>query len=71
MSTAEWHKPGRYEADGQTAIFVTDTGVLPDGMHGPWVYYRFPWETDAEAKPVLWTTFESLVNDVGYRRVSP
>lgn len=62
-------KNGRYEAPGQIPIIVTDGGDLPNGMHGPWVSYRFEWEKDAEAKAVLWTAFEALCDHAGYKHV--
>ena len=64
-------KNGRYECAGQAPIVVTDGGDLPDGMHGPWVHYRFDWDTDEQAKRVLWTAFQSLLA-FGYRyRATP
>jgi len=73
-------KNGRYECAGQAPIVVTDGGDLPDGMHGPWVHYRFDWDTDEQvwrglprsdeqATPVLWTAFQSLL-DSGYHHVT-
>lgn len=62
---------GIYEAPGQVPIIVVDGGDLPNGMHGPWVRYRFPWEKDEEAVAVLWTEFDMLQTAAGYRLVEP
>lgn len=61
-------KRGRYECDGEIPIVVTDGGELPNGMCGPWVYYRFEWERDDQARPVLFTAFDALIG-IGYRHV--
>ena len=57
---------GRYVCDGQPPLVVVDGGDLPDGMHGPWVKYRFEWERDDQAVAVLWMAWDALVA-VGYR----
>lgn len=62
-------KPGRYVCDGQAPIIVIDEGQFKDGFHGPWIRYRFPWETEEQVKakdPVIFTTFLALL-DFGYR----
>lgn len=63
-------KNGTYECAGQVPIIVVDGGELTDGMHGPWVWYRFPWETDNNAVAVLWYTFDELLS-LGYRLADP
>lgn len=70
MNDSEKITKGRYVCAGQTPIVVTDASENPDGTHGPWIYYRMEWESDAEAKPVLWTTFRELLG-IGYRREVP
>ena len=58
---------GLYECAGQVPIIVVDGGELGDGMHGPWVRYRMPWETDDQATAVIWTAFDALLA-IGYAR---
>lgn len=60
---------GRYECKGQLPIIVVDGGELGDGTHGPWVKYRFEWDTDDQATAVLWTAFDGLLS-FGYAWVS-
>ncbi len=62
------HPLGRYECPGQAPIVVIRNGALPGGYQGPWVCYRFEWERDEQATPVLWTEFQAL-RDSGYRPV--
>lgn len=56
---------GKYECPGQVPIVLIDNGDLGNEMHGPWVKYRFQWETDEQAESVLSTAFESLLQ-IGY-----
>jgi hypothetical protein len=58
---------GTYECPGQVPIVLTDNGDLGNGTHGPWVKYRFPWEQDEQAQPVLSLAFEQLI-EIGYKR---
>ncbi len=61
-------KPGRYECTNQLPIIVVDGGELPDGHQGPWVSYRFDWQTDAEAVSVIFYAFDALIT-LGYHHV--
>jgi hypothetical protein len=58
---------GTYTCAGQPPLVVVDGGEQGNGMHGPWVKYRFPWETDDQAVAVLWLAWDELVAH-GYRR---
>jgi hypothetical protein len=60
------HPLGTYECPGQVPIVVTNNGDLGTGMHGPWVKYRFPWETDDQATSVFFSAFEELLK-LGYK----
>ncbi len=61
---------GEYTCPGQCHIVVTDVGSGQADMHGPWIHYRFPWETDDKAKPVLFTQFLELMA-FGYAPTAP
>ena len=62
-------KNGTYEAPGQVPIVVVDGGELPDGLHGPWVRWRFPWESDEKCAATLWTDFGAMIAHAGYVHV--
>ena len=57
-------KNGTYRAEKQPDIVVVHGGDLPDGMHGPWVTWRFPWAT--ETTTTIWYKFEEMVKFAGY-----
>lgn len=56
---------GEYTCPGQVPIVVVDNADLGNGTHGPWIKYRFPWETDDQASAVLFATFDQLLA-IGY-----
>ncbi len=57
---------GRYECPHEVPLVVVDDGTDDPDTHGPWIRYRFDWEPDERAKPVLFTAFQTLL-DLGYR----
>lgn len=55
---------GIYEAPGQPPVIVTEVTNFPDGTHGPWVKWRFPW--DEKPDTALWFNFEEMLSQGGY-----
>jgi hypothetical protein len=60
---SEHIKSGIYTAQGQPDIIVLYDGHLRDDAehHGPWIQWRFPWETDEQYKSSLCFQFAEML----------
>jgi len=54
---------GHYTAEGQPPLVVIEAGKM-----GPWVTWRFEYETDGEATKSLWYMFNEMLTEGGYKR---
>jgi hypothetical protein len=61
IPTGEWRAPG------QPPIIVLGSGEQPDGKHGPWIKWKFPWDTSIAT--TIWYEFEELAIKAGYSPV--
>jgi hypothetical protein len=64
---------GVYKAEGQPDIVVLYGGEIKDDPKhtGPWIQWRFPWETDVDYTTTLVFQFESILGAVGYELKEP
>ena len=61
-------EPGIYTAPDQPDIIVLYGGELKDDPNhtGPWVQWRFPWETDDQFTSSLCFQFQAMLKAANY-----
>lgn len=63
------HKLGRYESPCQPPIRIVNNADAGDGMHGPWITWRFDWEYPAEDVKTIWYIFDAMIIEGKYEHV--
>jgi hypothetical protein len=58
-----------YEAEGQPSLVITQGNALENGLHGPWVKWRFEWDTENECETasICWN-FSTMLEMGHYAR---